>query len=184
MKTMKLLILIGTLALFTACEFDGHPYDEDMDNSLLGTVFEVQGDFTARNEFRLNYEFPKNFVMYESDVALVYILWEQTTGTNGKKLDVWRLLPQTVVLDKGVLQYNFDYTLKDVEIFLDGTIDFNTLLPAESQDQVFRIVVLPADFAISHSIDLTSYDLVLKSLNFNPGRIQNMKMSDSTIKLK
>jgi hypothetical protein len=173
MKTIRTLMLSLVLLTFTACEYYEHPYVEG--ENLIGSVFELKGDFTDRNDFALNFEFPKSFIMYESDIVVVYILWEQTTGTNGKTLDVWRLLPQTVVLEEGVLQYNFDYTLRDVEIFLDGTIDFNTLLPSEYKDQVFRIAVLPADFAINHSIDLKDYNLVMKSLNINPAMIQKIK---------
>jgi len=47
------------------------------------------------------------------------------------------------------LQYNFDYTIKDVSVFIETTMPFNQLLPAETQDQVFRIAVLPADFVAS-----------------------------------
>jgi hypothetical protein len=187
MKTMKGIIFALALVLFTSCEYIERPLGDDSGNgSLLGSVFEVEGDFTARNNFSLGFEFPKNFVVYETDVVLVYILWEQTTDKTGKVTDVWRLLPQTVVLGNGVLQYNFDYTLNDVQIFLDGTVDFNTLLPAESQDQVFRIVVLPADFAIIHSIDLSNLDLVMKSLSINPEAVKkfNMTEKDSAIELK
>ena len=97
----------------------------------------------------------------------------------GKVQDVWRLLPQTVVLSEGILQYNFDYTLNDVEIFLGGTLDLHTLLPAESKDQIFRIVVLPADFAMDNSIDLNDFGLVLKSLIIPPETIIRMDLSET-----
>ncbi len=187
MKTIIGIIFVLALVSFTSCEYIERPLEDDSGSgSLVGSVFEVEGDFTARNNFSLGYEFPKNFVVYETDVVLVYILWEQTTDNYGKIHDVWRLLPQTVVLDEGLLQYNFDYTMNDVQIFLDGTVDFNTLLPAESQDQVFRIVVLPADFVIRHSIDITDYSLVMKSLSINPEAVKkfNMTEKNSAIELK
>jgi len=162
MKTIKAFILLLAIAVLPACEFVTYE-DDDCDN-LIGTAFEVEGDFTSANDFRLVYDFPNNFEVFESDVVLVYILWEQVTGSTGKTMDVWRLLPQTVVLNEGVLQYNYDYSRKDVQIFLGGTIDLYTLLPAESQDQVFRIVVLPADFAVKKSLDLTDFGGVMKSL--------------------
>lgn len=81
-------------------------------------------------------------------------------------------MPQTVVLDEGVLQYNYDHTFLDVQIFLDGTVDFSTLLVGEAMDQVFRIVVLPADYAISQTLDVSEYDLLMKSLGVNPEIIQ------------
>ncbi len=180
MKTLKGIFFGLALVLFTACEYEGRPYYDDFDDSILGSVFEVKGDFTTQNNFRLSYEFPKNFILYDSDVVLVYMLWEQTTNQYGKKRDVWRLMPQTIMLENGVLQYNFDYTKRDVRIFLDGTVDFTTLLPAETKDQVFRIVVLPADYAINKSIDLTDYSLLMKSLNISAGSISktNLTVSD------
>jgi len=173
MKTMTKIILSLAFLLATACE--GPPGEDGLDGtSLLGSVFEIEGDFTAGNEYMLYFEFPNTIEVFESDVVLVYILWEQVAGTGGKKLDVWRLLPQTIVLDEGVLQYNFDYTMSDVQIFLDGSIDFSTLLPAESQDQIFRIVVLPADFAITKSLDISNYNLMMNALGVNQGTIQRI----------
>ena len=95
-------------------------------------------------------------------MVLVYILWE-VVNVNGKNTDVWRLMPQTVILNDGILQYNFDYTVADVKIFLEGTTDFNKLLPAETDNQVFRIVVLPADFLSKKSGDIIDFNS-LKSL--------------------
>ena len=125
------------------------------------------------------FQFPANFEVFESDVVLVYILWDQVTDKFGKVQDVWRLLPQTVALSEGILLYNFDYTLHDVEIFLGGTLDLRTLLPAESQDQVFRIVVLPADFAMDNSIDLSNFGLVMKSLSVQPETIKRMDLPEN-----
>jgi hypothetical protein len=106
-------------------------------------------------------------------VVLVYILWE-VANVNGKQTDVWRLLPQTVLLDDGILQYNFDYTVADVKIFLEGTTNFNNLLPAETNNQVFRIAVLPADFIAKKSVDINDFN----SLNTLPGLKLDIKMEE------
>jgi hypothetical protein len=140
----------------------------------LGTVFEIKGDFTPANQWMLYFKFPNTFEVLESDVVLVYILWEQSNN-----LDVWRLLPQTVVLPEGILQYNYDFTLADVQIFLDGSLDLNTLLPAESKDQIFRIVVLPADFAKVNSPDVSNYNLLMKSLGLDTKAIQKIDLADT-----
>lgn len=176
MKTISGIILALTLAFLTACEgVQGPPGRDGMDgedgDSFLGSVFEIQGDFTPGNDYSLYYEFPGSFTVYESDVVLVYILWEQAEDNNGDPLDVWRLLPQTVVLDDGVLQYNYDHTFLDVQIFLEGTTDFSTLRESEALDQIFRIVVLPADFAHNNSIDVTDYNMMMKSIGANPNTI-------------
>jgi hypothetical protein len=180
MKTIKVILMVPILALFTACVFESTvPGRDGKDgDALLGSVFEVEGDFTPSNDWSLYYQFPASFEVYETDAVLVYILWDQVTDKFGKVQDVWRLLPQTVVLKEGILQYNFDYTVNDVEIFLGGTLDLRTLLPAESQDQIFRIVVLPADFAMYNSIDVTNFDLVLKSLSMQPEAIKRMDLTE------
>lgn len=165
MKTISAILLLSTIVCFTACEGpQGPPGDPGV--NILGTVFEKQGDFTADNNYMLYYQFPGNFKVYDSDVVLVYILWEQSNG-----LDVWRLMPQTVALktiypdwsETDVLQYNFDYTYNDVQIFLEGTLDFSTLLPAETDNQVFRIVVLPADFVAQKSVDINDFNSLLNT---------------------
>lgn len=159
MKTTTAFLLLFTMVFITSCEGPMGPPGED-GTSLIGTVFEISGDFTPQNGYSILYDFPNNFEIYNGDVVLVYILWEVDNGT-----DIWRLLPQTVVLDDGVLQYNFDHTLYDVKIFLEGTTDFNNLRPAETDNQVFRIAVLPANLVAQKSIDYTNFD----SLRSIPG---------------
>jgi hypothetical protein len=168
MKKISSIILLFASVFILSCEGPMGPPGQDGD-SLIGTIFEMEGDFKASNNYELFFDFPQNFEIYETDVVLVYILWEVAT-VNGKKTDVWRLLPQTVILDDGVLQYNFDYTVNDVKIFLEGNTNFNNLLPAETQDQVFRIAVLPADFVASKkSTELSDLSILLNSreVNFN-----------------
>ncbi len=172
MKKITGILLLAAFLLLVACEGEPGPPGLDgkdgMDgDSFIGIVISRSGDFTAANDYTLYFPFPDNITVYDSDVVLVYILWEQVTETNGDPIDVWRLLPQTVVLNEGVLQYNFDYTLADVQIFLEGTIDFESLLPAEALGQEFRIVILPADFAGSHDLDFNDYNLLMKSLDMN-----------------
>ncbi|NLO01599.1 MAG: collagen-like protein [Bacteroidales bacterium] len=169
MKKITGIFLAIALAFLFACEGEpGLPGQDGQDgkdgDSFIGLVLERTGDFTAENEYTLYYQFPEDITVYESDVVLVYILWEQATDTNNDPIDVWRLLPQTIVLNEGVLQYNYDYTFADVQIFLEGTIDLDSLLPAEALGQTFRIVILPADFARANDLDVTDYNLLMKSL--------------------
>lgn len=178
MKTLTGILLTITILILTGCEGEpGTPGIDGKDGedgiSLIGSVFERSGDFTAENNYELLYDFPENIEVYESDIVLVYILWEQVTDNNSDPVDVWRLLPQTVVLEEGVLQYNYDYTFADVKIFLEGTIDLSTLLPAEALDQIFRIVILPADFVTDINMDVSDFNTVMKSLNINPDKISS-----------
>lgn len=170
MKTITGILLFFTVVAFTSCEGPQGPPGMDGD-AIIGTVFEFEDDFTNENDYMLFYEFPSNFEIIDGDAVFVYILWDQEAET-----DIWRLLPQTLVLESGILQYNYDYTLADVKIFIDGDIDFSTLLPAETDNQVFRIVVLPADLVASKSLDITDLSAVMKSANISMNSIQKVDL--------
>lgn len=187
MKTIAGIFFLAAVLIFSGCEeIPGPPGPPGEDGaSLIGSVFERSGDFTPGNDYQLYFEFPGNIEVYESDVVLVYILWDQVTDNNGDPLDVWRLLPQTVVLDEGVLQYNYDYTFADVQIFLEGTIDFNTLLPAETDNQIFRIVILPADLVAQNSdLEIDDYNRLMKSLNIDPNIPGEFSLGDIQLNAK
>ena len=177
MKTIITTLLITAAVIFTSCEGPmGPPGFDGIDGidgvNILGQVKEIQGDFTPGNNYRLFYEFPNNFEIYDGDVVLVYILWEVTDN-----LDVWRLLPQTVVLNEGILQYNYDFTLADVSIFLEGTVPFNTLLPAETDNQIFRIAVLPAELAMDKSLDVSDLNSMMNKMNIDPNSINRLDIT-------
>ena len=74
-------------------------------------------------------------------MTLVYILWDTDNGQ-----DIWRLLPQSTTFeDNTSLTYNFDFTQNDVRFFLEGDTNFSTLDPVWTNNQIFRVVVVPAD---------------------------------------
>lgn len=124
-------------------------------------VFEIVTNFTAANDYSLVE--PYGFEVFEADVTLVYVLWDVLEdGT-----DVWRLLPQTAFLDNGILSYNFDFTLADVSIFLDGTVpNFANVPDSYRIDQVFRVVVIPAEFVAGGRQDF-SYEKITKAYNIS-----------------
>lgn len=181
MKTITGLFLIFLFAVFSSCEGPvgpmgppGEKGDTGEDGvNILGSVFEIVGDFTEENEYSIFTEFPDNLEVFESDIVLVYILWEQI---DDGQTDVWRLLPQTGIFDEGILQYNFDYTLTDVLIFMEGTLSPELYQPSETDDQVFRIAVLPADFVTKKSIDISDFGAVMNSLKINPAAIQKSEL--------
>ena len=165
----RLLPLFTVFALvFTSCEgpqgppgFDGL---DGLDGEIIASsAFEIVIDFNTVND--LEYIEAYGFNVLPSDVTLVYILWDTQNGQ-----DIWRLMPQTVYFDDDTnLVYNFDFTQDDVRFFLDGTTDFSTLDDVWTQDQVFRVVVVPADNvdgidvsdinAVMNLIDIQSIDL-------------------------
>jgi hypothetical protein len=122
--------------------------------NILGTTYEVEIDFTSQNDYFEVFNFPVR--LEDSDAVLVYRL----VGVENNR-DIWRLLPQFYFFESNILIYNFDYSNIDFGIFLDGNIQFSTLGPQWRLGQVFRVIVVPADFASSR-IDFTDYEAVMK----------------------
>lgn len=131
---------------------------EDGADGLIGQVIEVQADLNSGTGFEYFVEIPGDIEVYESDVFMVYRLMEVIDG-----LDVWEPLPQTIFRNNDILLYTFDYTLFDVRLFLDGTVDFNKLDPNDTDGLIFRIAIMPADFA--KGVNLKKMDDVMKAMN-------------------
>lgn len=174
---------MGMLALmlsaFTvSCEGpQGPPGLNGLDGvNILGSVFEVQGTFTPANEYALLFEYPTTLEVFETDVVLVYLLWDVTTDGNGQNVDIWRLLPQTRIVDQGLLQYNYDYTFFDVNIFLETDFDPALLLPGDTDNQVFRVAVLPADMIAGSRVDVNDYDQVMSLIGASEADVQTISL--------
>ncbi|WP_299114252.1 hypothetical protein [uncultured Winogradskyella sp.] len=132
----RILTFIFAITLLNSCTTE--EIVQVQNNDFVSSAFEIVIDFNAAN----NYEFiePYGFNVFPSDVTLVYILWDTINGQ-----DVWRLVPQTVIFDNGDdLVYNFDFTQDDVRFFLEGS-DLDNVDDVWTQNQVFRVVVVPAD---------------------------------------
>lgn len=180
--------LLSTLALsvffLLSCEgpsgppgppgFDGLDGQDGV--NILGNVLEIETDFTPGNNYSVLYPFPNTVEVFESDVVLVYLLWDQTEDGNGEPVDIWRLLPQTRILNQGLLQYNFDYTFLDINLFLESDFDLGTLSPADTDNQVFRIAILPADFAQAAKVDYSNINAVMATLNVAEKDIQRVRL--------
>jgi len=145
---MKKLYTLSLLALILiSCEGTvgppGPPGQAGEDGTgLLGQVFEVVADLNAGTGYEYFVEIPSEIEVFDSDIVMVYRLMGVFEGS-----DIWEPLPQTIFRDSGILLYGFDYTLFDVRLFLDGTADFGRLDPDDTNDLIYRIAIIPADFA-------------------------------------
>jgi hypothetical protein len=191
MKKITLVLTAIMTLLLVSCEvngldgrdgfdgFDGFDGIDGIDGqdgiNILGKVIDIEGDFTAADDYTILYEFPNTIEVFETDVVLVYILFDQTEDSNGEAVDIWRLMPQTLILNQGLLQYNFDHSFLDVSIFLDADFDLATLLPGDTDNQVFRIAVLPAESAGKSSLDRSDIRAVMASLGVQEKDIQKVK---------
>ncbi len=165
--------------------FDGTPGPQGQQGvpgapgvNVAGNAFNVTVPiFNTANDFQAYFDFPKSVEVLESDAVLVYREWEQLPDQNGgAPISVWRLLPQTVFLPQGALQYNFDHTFLDATMFIDTQFDRNTLEAKWTTNQKFRVVIIPADFPkngrLGQPIDYNDYKAVSEMLNLDESKIQ------------
>lgn len=166
MRKLGYILLIAVATIVGACEGPAGPMGppgEDAEENFAA-VFDFNGDFNAGNDYSILKSYPSNVTVYDDDVVLVYMLWTDEDG-----VDIWRLMPQTVFIRDeendifGEIIYNFDYTSGDVRVFLEFTIDETDLLASETQNQWFKVAVVPALYAKTH--DVTNFS----SLMDDPG---------------
>ncbi|WP_424963666.1 hypothetical protein [Ekhidna sp.] len=159
-----LILLLTALIGLSSCYFDEGPrgprgYDGrdgiDGVDGEEGYVFEYEFSFTAPDYSELLL-LPDDFVMLDSDVMLVYFLWEVTEDG----VEIWRSLPQTMYFSDGVLEYNYDFTKYDASVFLDGNINFDALGAAYTDNWIARVVVVPAQYGGRGGVDYSNYDEV------------------------
>lgn len=141
-----------------------------VDEYYLGTTCETQPlDFVWTNDAGYLIRFDLPFRLYETDGLMVYILWEEANG-----LDVWRPLPQITTTNAGLTMYNYDYTIRDVSIYL--TAEYPEYLPNEYLDkQIFRAVSLPSGWAKRTDINIENYDELIKNLEASGCKYQNLE---------
>ena len=135
-------------------------------SGLLGQVFEVAADLNAGTNFEYFVEIPSEIEVFDSDVVMVYRLMGVFEGS-----DIWEPLPQTIFRDSGILLYGFDYTLFDVRLFLDGDADFSRLDRDDTDDLIYRIAIIPADFA--KDIDVKKMSKVMEVLKIKDVKRMN-----------
>ena len=167
-RIILLLAIVGTFA-FQGCSGPEGPQGAT-GYSAEAEVFEVTASFSASNNFESLVTL--NPAILNSDMVLVYRLFDVVNGA-----DVWRSLPQTVYLPQGELDYNFDFTKYDINIFLDSNFDLTTLSASWAQSQVFRVVIIPGYLTNRNSkaIDFNDYNAVVKAFNIKENQIKTLK---------
>jgi hypothetical protein len=172
MKTKITLILafIGMITL-QSCTINENE-TPPVDNDTISEVFEVTRNFNNANNYSTIVTYPQT--IYSSDMVLVYLLDDVVNGN-----DVWRQMPQTYFLNGlGELDYNFDFTKFDTRIFLDASFNLNNLSASWTQNQTFRIVIVPAFFLNKSSASTASlpmdYESVISRYNIDDSKIQKL----------
>lgn len=151
MKNILLFLALSTTILFTSCEGDPGPPGET-GGLVYAQVFETTVNFqynAGSNTYSSSFiSFP--FEVFESDVVLTYRYEGQDDIGNGQTADVWTQLPQSIFYQDGtgdIFQYNFNHTFIDIQFTVEGNFDLTNIDSEYVNNQIFRIAVVPAEFA-------------------------------------
>jgi len=172
-KILTLFAVIGLIA-FSSCEGpEGPPGPPGQD--MVSEVIERQVNFNSGNNYSAT--IPLTPPIFDTDAVLVYHLYAVSGG-----VDVWRLIPQTYYMTNGgALDFNFDYSINRVNIFLGADFDLNTLSTDWTQGQVFRVVIIPADIfentakSVSKA-DYSNYEETIKKFNIDDSNVKRVKL--------
>lgn len=154
---MKKLSLVLAVIIIVSCQGEQGPAGPQGPPGPVGQAYEVEASFNESNNYTVFSEFPDIEVL-STDVVMVYLLWEVDQNTGN---DVWQPLPVSVYFDDGELQYAFDHTLADVKLFLTGDTDLSTVGDEYTQDQIFRVAILPVDYVQSNKVNINDMNEVM-----------------------
>ena len=172
--------------IFAACEGpQGPPGFDGLDGldgapgapGIQGQVVEIEGvDFGYDAEANLfstliTFSDVTNFEVFESDAVLVYRHDGVIDLSDGSTADAWTQIPQNYFLPGGTIQYVFSHTFVDLELFIDGNFDLSTLSTDFTDNQLFRIVFIPSEYAQSPDFDASNIDSVMSKLQINEGQV-------------
>ena len=175
MKKILTLFAVVGLIVFSSCEGPEGPPGQDGFN-IVGTVYEntssnyynFNPSTNPQNNYRVRFNFPQRLV--DSDVVLVYRFAGVDTGR-----DIWEFLPETHFYDDGTRNFSFDFTFSDsfVDIYMNGNSLSDPELNSFRFNQIFRIVVVPADFAAK--VNKNNFSDVMKAAKLSETQIKEIK---------
>lgn len=166
-KLITLLAVIGMFA-FQGCTGPEGPPGIPGQDGLIAEVFELKNInfFNDPTDGYIIYQ-KLTPVIYDSDVVLIYRL----SGTINSNTPIWQLIPRTLFLTQGELDYDFDFSKEDFTIYAGGTYNL-ALTPQYLNNQTFRIVILPGSF--SATLNTSNYADVMSALNIKENNIQKI----------
>jgi hypothetical protein len=168
-KILLILAVIGITALSSCSGPEGPPGRDGY--NVESEVFELRNvnfGYSASSGFTIYQTLNPN--IYSSDNILIYRMSDLINATT----PVWQLIPRTLFLPQGELDYDYDFSKQDFTIYAGGTYDLG-LTPAYIQNQTFRIVVIPGYISNRGRIpvvDKNDYNAVIKAYHIDDTNVK------------
>jgi hypothetical protein len=164
MKRIFLLLAVIGLTTLSSCDGDTGPRGPAGPDSEVFELQNVNFQLNQNNEYTIFEEL--NPQIQDSDNILIY----RMAGTINSQTPIWQFIPRTLFLNEGELDYDFDFSRVDFTIYAGGSFDL-ALTPQFTQNQTFRIVIIPGFFSKGTSVDFNDYDAVVKAFNIDDSNI-------------
>ncbi len=168
MKKITLFFAIIGMIMLNACQRNEIIQEPQQDDDTIAEVFELKGVNFVLNAGQYEIYRVLNPVIFASDNILIYRL----AGTINPTTPIWQLIPRTLFLPEGQLDYDFDFSKQDFTIYANG--DYNlALTPNYLNNQTFRIVIIPGFFSgrMATAEDFSDYHAVLKRYNISDKKV-------------
>lgn len=168
-KILLLFVSIGMLSLTSSCNNDDDANGSYTDNDTVARVIETTQNFNSGNDFSTLVTVDG---MYPYDMVLVYRQgYDSVANTN-----VWELTPRNYNFDNGdVIGYDFNFTQADVLIYMLGNFDLSDASGTYTQNQVFRIVIIPGSEnglgKLAPKANFKDYNAVVKAYGIDESKI-------------
>ena len=111
-----------------------------------------------------------NVEVLDGDAVIAYRLEYIDNG-----LDVWTQLPHNFFFSEGTMQYVFTHTIGDVQFLIDGNYDLSNISTDYTDNQIFRYVLIPTEFAEQFNGDFSNYNEVMSALELNETDVQTLQ---------
>ncbi len=176
MRKLLPLLLIALFSVFiVSCNSDDNNNNNNNNTDTVAEVYEIKNEnFTLNNRGNLTIYKQFNNALYASDMVLIY---RQEGETNGNP--IWTLVPKSYYTTFGTVDYTYDFTINDVQIYLDTNITDTETLNSYMNNQTFRVVVIPATLGrsasnISTNSEYEDYNYVVRRYNINQQNVKQL----------
>lgn len=169
----KITLLIAFIGMITLQSCTVNEVQDNVDNDTIAEVFELRNVNFSYNNSTGGYFIYRslNPQIYASDNILIYRMSDLIDSNT----PVWQLIPRTLYLNEGELDYDFDFSREDFTIYADGTYNLS-VTPEYIFNQTFRIVIIPGYFSnrSATQVDLNDYNAVIQAYGISPNNVKRL----------